>query len=154
MSASERDLLISDKDRLSKIPFNCAISISGASVNIYSHSLELKRELSRQDNSYGMSIPGYSVNNSASEDAGTIIVSENERNGIDYSKEDNMLYLQGNPDIFKNGQPIAWLSYWMTEAKRQSNSLFTMHSSALSVDDKGILLIGHSLFFLHSYFQI
>ena len=144
MSEREIDIYKNKKDQLPQIPFSCSLMMGSYSVNLYTHLSGFREELARPNNAYSMSIPGWSVQEKPGIGPHSIRVIESETPDLRYDKENQILYVLGNPDVFKDGQSIAWLSYWLMEAQRQAESSFTMHSSALSLDNKGVLLLGHS----------
>lgn len=144
MSEREIDIIGKNKELLQQIPFSCSLMMGSNSVQLYTHFIDLREELGRPDNAYSMSIPGWSVQEKPGKGPHSIRVVESESPGLHYDDENQTLYLLGNPSVFKDGQSIAWLSFWLMEAQRQADSSFTMHSSALRLDNKGILLLGHS----------
>ena len=144
MFEREFDIFKDRKDQLPQIPFSCSLRMGNNSVNLYTNLPGLRGELSRPDNAYSMSIPGWSVQEKPGTGPHSIHIIESNVSGLHYDGKDQILYVLGNPDVFKDGQSIAWLSCWLMEAQRQAKSSFTIHSSALSLDNKGVLLLGHS----------
>lgn len=143
---SERDKFISSKDKefTRETPFSCSLVTGTHSVNLYTDLPNLREDLSNPQSGYAGSIPGWSVGHEAGDGKYSIYAIQDENSLLRYDDEKSTLYVYGNSEMFADGQSIAWLSYWLTEAQRQSDSSFTMHSSAMRYGDKGILLLGHS----------
>jgi hypothetical protein len=143
---SERDTLISTKGKeyAQLPPFSCNLVTGTDSINLYTDLPNLKADLANPQSGYAEVIPGWSVRHEPGDGKYSVYVIQDENPVLHYDDERDTLYVHGTPEMFADGQPIAWLSYWLTEAQRQSHSSFTMHSSAMRGGDKGILLLGHS----------
>lgn len=136
--------LAEEYGRIEEIPLSCSLWASGSSVNIHSNIPELQSDLFPRLVGFRNVIPGLEVKNEISPLEQSLYVVRYDKPGLYYDPETNKAYLFGDVTDFIDGQAIAWTSYWLMEKQKQENSLFTLHSSALTLDGKGVLLLGHS----------
>ena len=126
-----------------KISFCCRLSAQGASVGIFTDIDELREALRANFKGFENMIPGFGVDVVRENDDRLIII-ENEDTGLFFDEDTRTAYLFGRAVDFADGQAVAWVSSWLMERQRQERSLFTMHSSAVNINGKGVLLLGHS----------
>ena len=123
--------------------FCCRLLAQGASVRISTDVAELREVLPANFKGFENMIPGFSVDR-VEGDGERLVILENEDSGLYFDEQKRTVYLFGGTTDFVDGQAIAWVSSWLMERQRQERSLFTMHSSAVTMSGKGVLLLGHS----------
>ena len=138
------NFLAEEDVRIEEIPFSCSLWASGFSVNIHSNIPELQTNLFSKLIDFRNVIPGLEVKSDISPHEQSLCILRHDKTGLYYDPEAQKAYLFGNTADFIDGQGIAWISYWLMERQKQENSLFTLHSSALTLNGRGVLLLGHS----------
>lgn len=133
-----------ERGRILEIPYICGIATQEAAVDIYSDNKVLQAGLSEELANFQNVIPGFRVEGEPTNSQCSLYVLEHNETGLYYDEKIRRAYLFGRPTDFIDGQAIAWVSYWMMEQQKQEKSYFTMHSSALTINGKGILLLGQS----------
>lgn len=133
-----------DPKKIASIPFEVRLQSPSASVNLYTefNNLELGQRGSKNILS-GM-IPGWQVGAQSDEQSSSIFTFNYEESAFFYDQNTGRSFISGRQEDFSDGQAIGWTAYWMMESQRQVKSLFTLHASALTIDNKGVLLLGHS----------
>ena len=89
-------------------------------------------------------VPGFRVSIEPVASQQSIYVLDSDETGLVYDEKFRRAYLLGRAGDFIDGQAVAWVGYWLMEQQRQEKSFFTIHSSALTINSKGILLLGQS----------
>ena len=127
-----------------KPPFQCAINMGKHSVNVYSKMDHFLPYFEGLGIDYILNFPGWKTSRSPTASEYSIVYCSNPESAFYYDENIKTLLAIGKPEDYESGQVLAYLGFWMMEAQRQTESIFTMHSSALAIEDKGILLLGHS----------
>lgn len=125
-------------------PFQCSIHMGKHSVNIFSEMNHFLPYFEGLGVDYVPSFPGWKVARSPTASEYSIIYRPGPESGFYYDEETKTLHAIGRPEDYESGQVLAYLGFWMMEAQRQTESMFIMHSSALTIEDKGVLLLGHA----------
>lgn len=144
MSERLARIVVENKERLLKLPFSGNLQTPGGSVNLYTDLNDLQLGQEGEVNTLAGIIPGWKVGAEPGEKSASIFLLEHNERDLFYDEEIRAVSLLGRREDFVDGQALGWISYWMMEAQRQEKSLFTLHASALTIDEKGILLLGHS----------
>jgi len=142
----EREGLIGnkDKEKFSQVGFKGNLQTPGGSVNLFTKFDDRKVNLLTNIADLSGMVPGLIVGQSKVENSASLILIESDTKSLRFDEETTSAILRGSKDDFIDGQAILWTSYWLMEAQRQEKSLFTLHSSALTIDGRGVLLLGHS----------
>ena len=140
----ERELSSGFQERREKPLFQCSFCMGKHSVNIYSEIANFLPHPERLSADYIGSIPGWRVSQEPCFSEYSIVYHPSSRSGFSYKETEKTLDVFGEPRDYESGQALAYLSFWMMEAQRQAESMYTMHSSALAIEDRGVLLLGHS----------
>lgn len=125
-------------------PFQCSIYMGKHSVNIYSGMNHFLPHFEGLGVDYIPSFPGWRVAKNPSVSEYSIIYCPDYQSAFHYDQETKTLFATGKPEDYESGQVLAYLGFWMMEAQRQAESMYTIHSSALAIESKGVLLLGHS----------
>lgn len=143
---SERlvSILAEKREKLLNCGFRGHLTTPGGSVNVYSDVNETDKVLKSLTRDLNGLVPGLSVEELPDQKAASLFLSEDRNRSIIFDNNFNTAILSGSENDFKDGQALLWSSYWLMEAQRQDKSMFTLHSSALEIDGKGIILFGHS----------
>ncbi|MFH1863334.1 MAG: hypothetical protein ABIJ85_00270 [bacterium] len=133
-----------DNERLFQAGFRGTLQTPGGSVNLFTDFGN--SYIGLLPNLAGLSsmVPGLVISEMKAEKPASLFLLEDYTKSLRFDESTNTVILTGNANDFIDGQAVLWTSYWLMEAQRQENSLFTLHSSALKIGDKGILLLGHS----------
>ncbi len=123
--------------------FQCSIYMGGHSVNVYSKVDIFLPSLMEGTADYISSFPGWKVEQEQSNSCYSIVYLPGSEPEIQYIKERNVVLAMGELEDYKSGQALAYLGFWLMELQRQSDSMFTIHSSALALEENGVLLMGH-----------
>lgn len=126
------------------IPFRCSVWMGKHSVNVYSEVSNFLPYFEGLGVNYIPSFPGWCINRQPSKSEYSIIYQPREEASFEFDQVKKTLKAFGDIEDYKDGQVLAYIGFWLMEAQRQAESMYTMHSSALSIDGKGILLFGHS----------
>lgn len=125
-------------------PFRCSVQICRHSVGIYSqtdHFLQFFQGKAQKD--YTDDIPGWGVLEYPIEGQPKVVYKSAEVNNFSYFPNSKTLLVKASEADIQDGQALAYLSYWLTEGERQRDSNFSLHAAALSVENRGILLLGY-----------
>jgi hypothetical protein len=133
-----------DQKKIASLPFKCNLKSPGASINLYTEFNNLNFDQKGNKNILSGMIPGWQLGTQSDEQSSSLFTLNNEESAFFYDQNTGRSFLSGKQEDFSDGQTIGWAAYWMMEAQRQVKSLFTLHSSALTIDNKGVLLFGHS----------
>ena len=126
------------------IPFRCSIWMGKHSVNIYSEIGDFLPYFEGLGVNYISSFPGWHVERMPSKSEYTILYQPSEEASFEFDQAKKTLKARGDIEDYKNGQVLAYVGFWLMEAQRQAEAMYAMHSSALSLDGNGVLLLGHS----------
>lgn len=138
------DFIDQNRERLSNCRFSGNLQTPGGTVNVYTDIESTRIELkSKMANLSGM-VPGLRVGELPLGQSASLILLNDRLKTSYYSQGANTAILSGDREDFDDGQATLWSSYWLMEAQRQEKSLFTLHSSVLKIDNKGVVLFGHS----------
>lgn len=129
---------------LDRTSFCCGLSSQEASVGVYSDMRVIQEGLTERLANFASVAPGFRINAERSTTPQSLYILENDQEGLVYDEQTKRAYLFGRAADFIDGQAIAWVGYWLMEQQRQEKSYFTMHSSALTINDRGVLLLGQS----------
>jgi hypothetical protein len=132
------------KEWENKPSFQCAIYMGKHSVNIYSRLAHFLPYFENHDTDYISSFPGWKTSRQPSDSEFSIVYHPRSESAFYYKETIKTLLATGRPEDYESGQVLAYLGFWLMEAQRQKESMFTMHSSALTIEDAGVLLLGHS----------
>ena len=124
--------------------FCCGLSSQEASVSVHSDIRVIQAGLANELVDFASVAPGFKVVLEPIASRQSIFVLESNETGLVYNEQSRRAYLLGRAGDFIDGQAVAWVGYWLMEQQRQEKSFFTMHLSALTIDGKGILLLGQS----------
>lgn len=127
-----------------KPPFQCAIHMGKHSINIFSQTNHFLPYFEGLGINYIPSFPGWKATRTPTASEYSIVYHPSIKSAFYYNETDKTLLATGKLEDYENGQVLAYLGFWMMEAQRQAESMFTMHSSALTIENQGILLLGHS----------
>lgn len=144
MSERLRYLSPDFQERKNRQPFQCSIYMGKHSVNIYSEMDHFLPYFEGLGVDYIPSFPGWKVSKNPSVSEYSIIYCPDHQSAFYYDQETRTLLITGKPEDYKSGQVLAYLGFWVMEAQRQVESMYTIHSSALAIEGKGVLLLGHS----------
>jgi hypothetical protein len=133
-----------DQKKTASFPFKSSLQSPGANVNLYSEFDNLNLGQKDDKNTLSGIIPGWKVGTESDEQSSSLFTFNYEESAFFYDQNTGRSYFSGRHEDFSDGQAIGWTAYWLMEAQRQAKSLFTLHASALTIDDKGVLLLGHS----------
>lgn len=131
-------------ERIVKPPYQCSICMGEQSVDVYSVSSHFLPYFEGLGRDYLPSFPGWNVKKTPTNSGYSLIYTPNFSSSLEWISESNTMVARGRPVDFENGQALAYLGFWMMEAQRQDRSMFTMHSSAIDIEGKGVLIFGHS----------
>lgn len=123
-------------------PFVCSVRIGGQSVNVFSDFSGFLHFFTGNEVSYPMDIPGWEVSSIERQEDPSIFYYPARDTEFSYLTEQKVFVIKGRIEDFEDGQALAYASFWLSEAERQRGSVFTVHAAALSMNDKGILLVG------------
>lgn len=126
------------------IPFRCSIWMGKHSINVYSEISDFLPYFEGLGVNYISSFPGWYVERRPSESEYSILYQPAEKAGFEFDLAEKTLKARGDIEDYKDGQVLAYIGFWLMEAQRQADLMYTMHSSALSLDGNGVLLLGHS----------
>lgn len=127
-----------------KAPFQCAIHMGKHSVNVYSQMDHFLPYFEGLGTDYIPSFPGWKTSRDPTGSEYAIVYCPHPESAFYYDETTKMLLATGKPENYESGQVLAYLGFWMMEAQKQAESMFTMHSSALTIEGQGVLLLGHS----------
>ena len=113
------------------IPFRCSIWMGKHSVNIYSEIGDFLPYFEGLGVNYISSFPGWHVERMPSKSEYTILYQPSEEASFEFDQAKKTLKARGDIEDYKNGQVLAYVGFWLMEAQRQTESMYTMHSSAL-----------------------
>lgn len=137
----ENPLKIEDLDI--NLPYVCSIKIADQSVNIHSEFNDYLPYFENKETSYVKDIPGWKLNRTQERlDVPTICFHPGEKTKFEYIGNSRLLKIIGKPEDFADGQALAYIGFWLTEAERQKESTFILHASSVAIDKKGVLLVG------------
>lgn len=132
-------------DLSDNIPFRCSVQICRHSVGIYSYSQPdyfFPSFQGQEQWDYTNDIPGWRVLDYPVTGQPKIIYQPAKVSNFSYFPDSKTLLVRASEADIEDGQALAYLSYWLTEGERQRDSSFSLHAAALSVEDRGILLLG------------
>lgn len=132
-----------DQEREAYPQFQCSIHMGEHSVNVFSNEDGFLSNLLRSTTDYVTSFPGWDVKQEPGDSPVSIIYLPSSDSEIQYFGHTKTVLATGKPEDYKSGQVLAYLGFWLMELQRQSESMFTVHSSALALGDRGVLLMGH-----------
>lgn len=145
MKEGIRNFLAKELDGIQeRASFCCGLSCQEASVGVHSDIRVLQAGLANELVDFASVAPGFKVAIEPVTSQQSIYVLESDETGLVYDDQSRRAYLLGRAGDFIDGQAVAWAGYWLMEQQRQEKSFFTMHSSALTINGKGILLLGQS----------
>lgn len=144
MSERLSSFLAENKGILQSVPFCCSLRTQGYAVNLFTDFDQLYSKLSSEDDGFSKVIPGWKVGREMGLSKYSIYLLAHNEQTLVFDNNTTTAYIAGRTDDFIDGQAVAWISYWMMEAQKQKESHFTMHSSAITIEGRGILLLGHS----------
>lgn len=124
------------------LPFKCSISMGPYSVAIFSEVSDFLPFFQGEGEEYIPWIPGWKVELQPSPAEHSIIYIPEDSSIFDFDQEAKTLTVRGPIEEFQDGQALAYLGFWLTEAQRQNEGIVTAHASALSTSDKGVLIFG------------
>ena len=133
-----------NNERLLTLPFSGNLQTPGGGVNLYTDLNDLQLGQEGKENVLEGMIPGWRVGAQPGEESASLFLLDHGERAFFFDEETMIASLLGRREDFMDGQAVGWISYWMMEAQRQGKSLFTLHASALTIANKGILLLGHS----------
>lgn len=122
--------------------FQCAIGMGPYTVNIFSEYGDFLPFFEGKGVNYLPWIPGWRVDHYPTASDYSIVYLPEEICQFDYDELAKQLIVHGRPEEFYDGQALAYLGFWLTEAQRQNNSIMTSHAAGLNHNGKGILLFG------------
>lgn len=137
----ESQFELRNTEEVLKRPFVCSVTIGGRSVNIFSEFREFLPHFNREAE-YVNDIPGWRVDYSQVSLAPSIIYLPSDTAQFSYNEDTRTILVQGKPEDFHDGQALAYIGFWLTEGERQKDSIFTVHASSLTIEGKGVLIIG------------
>lgn len=125
------------------LPFQCSIHIGDQRVGIYSKQrVFLPYFCGKDDLEYRYDIPVWNISDQRHESDPKITYLESPDNRFYYNKTKRKLTIKGPLCDYENGQALAYACYWLSEGQRQHNRSFSIHAASLSIQGRGILLIG------------
>jgi len=127
-----------------KASFCCSLFSLEASVSVRSDIKTIQANLANNLVYFTRVAPGFKVGVRPVASQQSIFILESDETGLFYDEQSRRVYLLGRAEDYIDGQSVAWVSYWLMEKQRQEKSFFTIHSSALATNGKGILLLGQS----------
>lgn len=124
-------------------PFACSVQICKHGVDVYSPTTVFVPYFKGLDSKgYRQDIPGWKVDDYPLESRPQIIYSPAPIDSFKHFPDSRTFHVMSNESNITDGQAFAYISYWLTEGERQREASFTMHAAALSLEDRGVLLIG------------
>lgn len=127
--------------RAGNIYFKCSIKICDQDVAILSSDNHFHPDFGG-DKDYKFDIPGWSVTDDYDPINPSILYKPDSSVDFSYDPINKRMSVTGSQEHFSNGQALAYLSYWLSEGERQRKRIFSMHSAAVAIDGRGVLLIG------------
>ena len=128
--------------RADNIYFKCSVKICNQGVAILSSDSNFHPDFEGDDKDYKFDIPGWSVTDDYNPTNPSILYKPDLDVDFFYDPIDKRMFINGPQEHFLNGQALAYLSYWLSEGERQTKRIFSMHSAAVALDGRGVLLIG------------
>ncbi len=123
--------------------FKCSVNICQTSVEILSSDSRFDPNFGGDlERDYQFDIPGWSITYNYDLGNPSIVYIPDPEVNFSYNPNNRQMVINGPRKYFLDGQALAYLAYWLSEGERQKDRIFSMHSAAAAVDDKGILLIG------------
>lgn len=123
-------------------PFRCCVSMGPHSVDIFTEVDDFLRFF-EGEGTYISIIPGWRVNYFPGESGYSIIFIHDNKTEFIFNEERTSLTIRGKIEDFRDGQALAYLSFWMMEAQRQRDSMVTCHAAGLStIENDGVLILG------------
>jgi hypothetical protein len=121
----------------------CTIRIGGYSVNIFGDFNDYLTHFEDDNTPYVNDIPGWGVSRSEEKlNVSTIYLYSGKKTEFKYIPARKILKITGNQADFTDGQALAYIGFWLTEAERQRESTFILHASSVALNKKGILIVG------------
>jgi hypothetical protein len=123
-------------------PFRCAAGMGPYTVNIYSNSDEFMPNFKGGGKEYIPWIPGWNVRENPTNSGYSIVYSTGELTNVEYDQNKKQLLVVGPKEEFSDGQALAYMTFFLTEAQRQADGIVTAHAAALSYQNSGLLILG------------
>lgn len=132
------------RGQLIKVPlYQCSVEVHRHSVGIFSETNAFIPFFNGfQEKEYIHDIPGWKVMKEPKPNESRIIYLPARKSQFIYDENQRTMVIQAPEEDVSDGQALAYISYWMSEGQRQQERSFTMHAAALSVNRRGVLLIG------------
>lgn len=125
-------------------PCQGSIWMKNQSVNLYSSYDYFIPGLKKFEDENTSPFPGWKFSYKLSQTDYSMDYKKNELRHIDYQDSTKKATIFGPIEDHLDGLALGYVGFWMMEAQRQKQSIFTMHSSALTVEDKGLLILGQA----------
>lgn len=124
-------------------PYQCSIEVHRHSVSIFSETnTYLPFFNGFQEKEYIHDIPGWKVRKNPKPNESRIIYLPSDEPKFIYDENQKTMVIQAPKGDISDGQALAYISYWMSEGQRQRERSFTMHAASVSINGRGVLLIG------------
>lgn len=124
------------------LPFLCAIAMGMHAVDVFSRVNSPLPYFEGEGKNYIPWIPGWNVRKIPSQSGYSMRYTPDSKTQFNYAETQKRLTIKGKEKDFSDGQAMAYLCFWLTEAQRQKESIVTSHAVALSHGGKGILVFG------------
>lgn len=123
--------------------YRCSVHIHRHSVDIYSETKNfLPFFVGNEDMDYVHDIPGWRIKFEPEEGRSRIVYKYSQKPVLFFDSPNKTMFISTPESDVKDGQVLAYLSYWLSEKERQEESSFSLHSAAVSIKKKGVLIIG------------
>lgn len=127
--------------RADNVYFKCSIKICNQEVAILSSDNHFYPNF-EGDKDYKFDIPGWNITSDYDLIDPSILYKPDLNVDFSYNPREKRMSVSGPEKHFSDGQALAYLSYWLSEGERQRKRIFSMHSAAVALDGRGVLLIG------------
>lgn len=124
-------------------PYQCTVEIHKQSIGIYSpidNFVNYFKGLDDKD--YLHDIPGWRIKDKQVPSDPKLVYVPADEARFTYRSNPEIMVVEAPKEDIADGQALAYLSYWLSEGQRQREKSFTIHAASVSVNDRGILLIG------------
>lgn len=132
----------SEPDKLKLPTFQCAIGMGIHAVNVFSEKEDFICYFEGRGAGYIPWIPGWWTKRSYAQTRYSMVYFPEGNPHFEYDGRNRRLIISGDMREFRDGQALAYLGFWLMELQRQRDFMFTSHATALSMEDKGVLIFG------------
>lgn len=123
--------------------FKCSVNICNQGVGILSSDNRFDPNFEGDsDQDYKFDIPGWGITYDYDLSNPSILYKPDSEVDFFYNPTSRQMVVNSPQKHFLDGKTLAYLAYWLSEGERQKKRIFSMHSAAVAIDERGVLLIG------------